>query len=94
MAALFRVAATKTNNAHRRRIKQDLWRTLVSWPSCSYLKTMQAKAIVGGRLVSFRLSPEFARAHRANTGKTMTDKEAVAFVEKKRRALALRRAKP
>jgi hypothetical protein len=55
---------------------------------------MQAKAIVGGRLVSFRLSPELARAHRANAGKTMPDKEAVAFVEKKRRALALRRAKP
>jgi len=54
---------------------------------------MQAKAIVGGRLVSFRLSPELARAHRANAGKTMTDEEAVAFVEKKRRTLALRRAK-
>ena len=54
---------------------------------------MQAKAIVGGRLVSFTLSPELARAHRANAGKTMTDAEAVAFVEKKRRSLALRRAK-
>ena len=55
---------------------------------------MQAKAIVGGRLVSFTLSPELARAHRANAGKTMTDSEAVACVEKKRRSLALRRAKP
>lgn len=55
---------------------------------------MQAKAIVGGKLVSFRLSPELARAHRANTGRTMTDAEAVACVEKKRRSLALRRAKP
>jgi hypothetical protein len=45
---------------------------------------MQAKAIVGGRLVSFKLSPEVARAHRANAGKTMTDEEAVAFVKKKR----------
>lgn len=55
---------------------------------------MQAKAIVGGRLVSFRLSPELERAHRANAGKTMSDAQALAFVEKKRRALALRRAKP
>ena len=55
---------------------------------------MQAKAIVGGRLVSFTLSPELARAHRVNAGKTMTNAEAVACVEKKRRTLALRRAKP
>ena len=55
---------------------------------------MQAKAIVGGRLVSFRLSPELAQAQRANAGRTLTDAEAVACVEKKRRALALRRAKP
>jgi hypothetical protein len=33
---------------------------------------MQAQAIVGGKLVSFRLSPELARAHRVNAGKTMT----------------------
>ena len=55
---------------------------------------MQAKAIVGGKLVSFRLSPELAQAHRANVGRTMTDAEAVAYVEKRRRNLALRRAKP
>lgn len=55
---------------------------------------MQAKALVGGKLVSFKLSPELARAHRANAGKTMSDAEAVAFVEKKRRSFALRRAKP
>jgi len=55
---------------------------------------MQAKAIVGGKLVSFRLSPALTRAHRANASRTMTDAEAVAFVEKKRRALAMRRAKP
>jgi hypothetical protein len=67
---------------------------LVSPSPRGYLKTMQAKAIVGGRLVNFQLSPELARAHRANAGKTMTDKEAVAFVEKKRRAFALRRARP
>jgi hypothetical protein len=67
---------------------------LVSSSPRGYLKTMQAKAIVGGRQVNFPLSPERARAHRANAGKTMTDKESVAFVEKKRRALALRRARP
>ena len=55
---------------------------------------MQAKAIVGGKLVSFKLSPELARAHRANAGRTMTDAEVVACVEKHRRSLALRRAKP
>ena len=55
---------------------------------------MHAKAIVGGKVVSFKLSPELARAHRANAGKTLTDEESVAFVEKKRRSLALRRAKP
>ena len=55
---------------------------------------MHAKAIVGGKVVSFKLTPELARAHRANAGKTLTDEESVAFVEKKRRSLALRRAKP
>ncbi len=55
---------------------------------------MQARAIVGGKLVSFKLSSELARAHRVNAGKQMTDEEAVAFVEKQRRSLALRRAKP
>jgi hypothetical protein len=55
---------------------------------------MQAKAIVGGQLVSFRLSPELARVHRTNAGRTMTDAEAVACVVKKRRSLALRRSKP
>jgi hypothetical protein len=55
---------------------------------------MQAKALVGGKLVSFKLSPELARAHRANAGKTMSDADAVAFVEQKRRRFALRHAKP
>ena len=41
---------------------------------------MQANAIVGGKLVSFKLSPELARAQRANAGQTMTDAEAVACV--------------
>lgn len=48
---------------------------------------MQAKAIVGGKLVSFKLSPELARAQRTNAGHTMTDAEAAA-------CLALRRSAP
>jgi hypothetical protein len=55
---------------------------------------MYAKAIVGGKLVSFKLSPELARTHRANAGKTMSDEQAIAFVEKKRRVRALRQARP
>jgi hypothetical protein len=55
---------------------------------------MYANAIVAGKLIRFRLSPELARAHRANAGKTMSDNEVIEFVEKRRRALALRRARP
>ena len=42
----------------------------------------------------FRLPPALAKAHKRNASKTMTDQEAIEFVESKRRALALRRAKP
>jgi hypothetical protein len=55
---------------------------------------MYATAIVNGKAVRFKLSPGLARAHRQNRGKTMTEVEAVAFVETKRRARALRRARP
>ena len=55
---------------------------------------MYANAIVAGKLIRFRLSPELARAHRANAGKPMSDNEIIEFVEKRRRALALRRARP
>lgn len=55
---------------------------------------MYAKAIVGGKLVRFRLSPALARAHRANAGKAMSDGQVINFVETRRRSLALRRAKP
>ena len=55
---------------------------------------MRATAIVQGKVVRFKLSPALARAHRQNRGKTMTEVEAVAFVEAKRRARALRRARP
>lgn len=59
-----------------------------------YADVMYATAVVEGKVVRFKLSPALARAHRENRGKTMTDQEAVAFVERKRRARALRRAKP
>ena len=42
----------------------------------------------------FRLPTALARAQKRNAGATLTDEEAVAFVEEKRRELALRRAKP
>jgi hypothetical protein len=55
---------------------------------------MYATAIVGGKVVRIKLSPALARAHQQNRGKTMTEREAVEFVEAKRRARTLRRAKP
>jgi hypothetical protein len=60
----------------------------------AYGGVMYATAIVEGKVVRFTLSPTLARAHRQNRGKTMTEGEAVAFVEAKRRARALRRARP
>jgi len=59
----------------------------------AYADVMYAKAVVEGKVVRFKLSPALARAHRQNRGKTMTEGEAVAFVEAKPRASALRRAK-
>jgi hypothetical protein len=55
---------------------------------------MYVTAVVEGRVVRFKLSPGLARAHRENRGKTMTEREAVDFVEAKRCARALRRARP
>jgi hypothetical protein len=55
---------------------------------------MFLKAIVDGKVRRIRLSPVLARLHRKNAGKTMTDVEAVAFVEAKRREKALREARP
>jgi hypothetical protein len=55
---------------------------------------MFATAVVEGKVVRFKLSSTLARAHRQNRGTTMTEGEAVAFVEVKRRARALRRARP
>jgi len=67
---------------------------LVSAGVFAYADGMHGTAIVDGKVVRFRLSPALTRAHRANRGKTMTEREAVAFVEAKRRARALRRARP
>jgi hypothetical protein len=55
---------------------------------------MHATAVVKGKVVRFKLSPALTRAHRANRGKTMSEPKAAEFVEAKRRARALRRAKP
>ena len=55
---------------------------------------MHATAVVDGKVVRFKLSPALARAHRKNRGKALSEGDAVAFVEGKRRARALRRARP
>ena len=68
--------------------------TLVSASVFAYADGMYATAVVDGRVVRFKLSPALARAHRENRGNTMTEREAVRFVEAKRRARALRRARP
>jgi hypothetical protein len=58
----------------------------------AYPDDMRGTAIVEGKVVRFKLSPALARAHRQNRGKTMTEDKAVAFIEAKQRARALRRA--
>ena len=68
--------------------------SLVSGVAFAYADVMYATAVVGGKVVRFKLSPALARAHRQNRGKSMTEAGAVAFVETKRRARALRRARP
>ncbi len=55
---------------------------------------MYATAVVEGKVVRFKLSAALARAQRENRGNTLTEQEAVAFVEAKRRSRTLRRAKP
>ena len=66
----------------------------VSVAAFAYADVMYATAIVEGKVVRFKLSPALARAHRQNRGRTMTESKAIAFVEAKRRARALRRARP
>jgi hypothetical protein len=68
--------------------------SLVSVTAFAYADVMYATAVVGGKVVRFKLSPALARAHRQNRAKATTEAEAVAFVESKRRARALRRARP
>jgi hypothetical protein len=68
--------------------------SLVSVAAFAYAGLMQATAVVGGKVVRFKLSPALARAHGRNRGRAMNESEAVAFVEAKRRSRALRRAKP
>ncbi len=77
---------------HQHRGASHRWLVLLT--VLGYGHAMYATAIVDGKVIRFRLSPALARAHRENRGKTMTDQEAVEFVEAKRRARALRRAKP
>lgn len=60
----------------------------------AYAEIMYATAVVRGKVVRFKLSPALARAHRENRRRSMTERDAVAFVEEKRRARALHRAKP
>jgi len=55
---------------------------------------MYATAVVQGKVVRFKISPALARAHRENSGKSLSDQQAVAAVETKRRTKALRRARP
>jgi hypothetical protein len=50
---------------------------------------MTVKAIVDGKLVSLKLSPGLVQAWRQNQGRSMTEKQAVEFVERKRRHHAL-----
>jgi hypothetical protein len=69
-------------------------RRLCPMATFAYAGVMYATAVVGGKVVRFKLSPALARAHRQNRGKAMTEAEAVAVVEAKRRARALRRARP
>jgi len=55
---------------------------------------MTVKAIVDGKVVSLKLSPGLAQAWRQNQGQSMTERQAVEFVERKRRKHALRAAQP
>ena len=53
---------------------------------------MHATAVVKEK--SFGSNSTGRSTHRANRNKTMSEQEAIAFVESKRRARTLRRAKP
>ena len=55
---------------------------------------MESKAVIRGEKVRFKLHPALAEAQKENAGLTMTEREAIEFVERKRRSRALRRAAP
>jgi hypothetical protein len=59
----------------------------------AYADVMYATAVVGGKVVRFKLSPALARAHRENRGREITEAEAIAGVGSVPRARAARRAK-
>ncbi len=69
-------------------------RELASVGTFAYPEIMYATAVVEGKVVRFKLSPALARAHLETRDTSMTDRDAVGFVEAKRRARALRRARP
>jgi hypothetical protein len=54
---------------------------------------MYATAIVGGKIVQFKLSRALARAHRQNRRKNVTNAKAIAFVEAIRCRTPRRRAR-
>ena len=47
---------------------------------------MYGTAIVRGKVLRFRLPSALAVVHKRNAGKSMTEAQAVTFVERKRRA--------
>jgi hypothetical protein len=55
---------------------------------------MIVKAVVGGKVVRLKLSPGLAEAWKSNSGRRMSEREAIEFVEQKRREHALKQAKP
>ena len=59
-----------------------------------YVSLMHVRAIVGGKLIRLKLSPGLATAWRQNKGRRLSEAEAIQFVERKRRAHALRTAHP
>lgn len=67
---------------------------LVETAGRGYVRPMNVRAIVGGKLIRLKLSPGLATAWRENKGRHMSEAEAIQFVERKRRAHALRTAHP
>jgi hypothetical protein len=67
---------------------------LVERERAVYLAAVNVNAIVGGKLIKLKLSPGLAAAWKQNKGRRMSEREAVRFVETKRREHALRQASP